>query len=54
MTYDDTDLIEEAMPGPTERQLRRLVAPRPAVYVANERLDVIHDVDLEQLWRGQP
>lgn len=54
MTYDDTDLIEEALPSPTERQLRRLMVPRPAAYVANERLDVIHDPDIEQLWRGQP
>ncbi|WP_341925962.1 hypothetical protein [Nocardioides psychrotolerans] len=54
MTYDDTDLIEEAPPSPTERQLRRLMVPRPAAYVAEERLDVINDPDLEQLWRVQP
>lgn len=54
MTYDDTDLIEEALPSPTERQLRRLMVPRPAAYVASERLDVIHDPDLKQLWRVQP
>ncbi len=54
MTYDDTDLVEETLPSPTERQMRRLMVPRPAAYVANERLDVVHDPDLEQLWRVKP
>ena len=54
MTDDDTDQVEEALPSPTERQVRGLMVPRPAAYVANERLDVIHDPDLEQLWRVKP
>lgn len=37
-------------PSATERQLRRLVVPEPAAYAADNRLDVIHEPDLELLW----
>ncbi|MFC5730892.1 MULTISPECIES: hypothetical protein [Nocardioides] len=36
----------------TERQLRRLVAPEPAAYAPDKRLDIIHEPDLDPLWKG--
>ena len=53
MNYDDTDPIAHPQPSATERQLRRLVVPKPAAYAPDKRLDVIHDPDLELLWGGQ-
>ena len=53
MNYDDTDPIDDAQPSATERQLRRLVVPEPAAYAPDQRLDVIHEPDLDLLWGGQ-
>ena len=57
MAYDDTGPINHAdvaaQPSVTERQLRRLVVPKPAAYAGDKRLDVIHDPDLELLWGGK-
>jgi hypothetical protein len=53
MNYDDIDLIDDAQPSTTERQLRRLVVPEPAAYAPDKRLDVIHEPDLDLLWGGQ-
>lgn len=36
----------------TERQLRRRVVREPAAYAPDKRLDVIHEPDLDLLWRG--
>lgn len=53
MNYDDTDPIDDVQPSATERQLRRLVVPEPAAYAPDNRLDVIHEPDLDLLWGGQ-
>jgi hypothetical protein len=49
MNYDDTPVQHSA----TERQLRRLVVPESAAYAPDKRLDVIHEPDLDLLWRGR-
>jgi hypothetical protein len=38
-------------PSPTERRIGRLVVSEPAGSRPEERIDWIHDVDLEQLLR---
>ncbi len=54
MNHDDTTgQHPTAQLSATERQLRRLVVPEPAAYVTNQRLDVIHEPDLDLLWGGQ-
>lgn len=53
MNCDDADPIDYAQTSATERQLRRLVVPEPAAYAPDKRLDVIHEPDLDLLWRGQ-
>ena len=55
MTYEDADPIDQPLPQPsaTERQLRRLVVPKPAACAPDKRLDVIHEPDLDLLWGGQ-
>jgi hypothetical protein len=53
MNSEDTEPIDGAQASVTERQLRRLVVPEPAAYAPDERLDVIHEPDLDLLWGGQ-
>lgn len=53
MRYDDTDPADQAQSSVTERQLRRLVVPEPAVNASDKRFDVVHEPDLELLWGGQ-
>jgi hypothetical protein len=40
MNHDDDTPVQHST---TERQLRRLVVPKPAAYALDKRLDVIHD-----------
>jgi hypothetical protein len=39
-------------PSPIERRIGRVVVPAPSGFRPEERIDWIHDVDLEQLFRG--
>lgn len=39
----------EPNPSPTERGIGRLVVPEPRDFARKERVDWIHDADLEQL-----
>lgn len=50
MNHDDDNPVQHST---TERQLRRLVVPRPSAYALDKRLDVIHEPDLDLLWGGQ-
>lgn len=36
-------------PSPTERRIGRLVVPEPSGFAPEERIDWIHDVDLDRL-----
>ena len=50
MNHDDDTPVQHST---TERQLRRLVVPKPAAYALDKRLDVIPEPHLELLWGGQ-
>jgi hypothetical protein len=41
----------QASPSPIERRIGRLVVPEVSGFRGEERIDWIHDVDLEQLLR---
>lgn len=36
-------------PSPTERRIGRLVVPEPSGFRQEERIDWVHDVDLDEL-----
>ena len=41
-------------PSPTERRIGRLVVPELAGFPQNERIDWIHDVELERVLMPRP
>lgn len=44
-----TDNTTEPTPSPTERRIGCLVVPEPSGFGPEERIDWIHDVDLDEL-----
>jgi len=49
MDHDDTALQQSV----TERQLQRLVVRAPAAYDPSERINFLHDRDLDLLWGAE-